>query len=232
MTAAMTTLGRPPAFSDDERQKRILDAAEEVFDQKGYGDATMEEIAQAAGMAKKTLYKYFPDKPAVFCTLINTHDDVLMAKASEAMPDDLRGQLRKLLHDLASFVLAPRQLRLTRLIIAESRKHPELAERFHSECMERALTMFLGQFDKASAALPQDETEARMIADTFLGAALGPLQFRALIMPIDHEVIVATLDERIELVTDQMLNYLNGRARTSVTPASLPTSDNSSEQPS
>lgn len=212
MTETVSTAGRPPAFSDEERRKRILDAAETVFDRKGYGDATMEEIAQAAGMAKKSVYKHFADKPAVFWALINTHDDILKADTSGAVPDNPRAQIRQLLYDLASFVLAPRQLRLTRLIIAEARKNPELAERFHSECMEKALTIFQERLDQAHAVFKTSKSDARTMADMFVGAAIGPLQFRALILPSDHAAILETMNERVELATDLMFSYLNNQA--------------------
>ena len=40
----------------------IMDAAEEVFMEKGYHDASMDEIAARAGIAKGTLYQHFPGK--------------------------------------------------------------------------------------------------------------------------------------------------------------------------
>lgn len=53
-----------------ERRKRILDAAAELILRVGLRAATMEAIARAAGVAKPTLYNYFPDKDAVFAALI------------------------------------------------------------------------------------------------------------------------------------------------------------------
>jgi AcrR family transcriptional regulator len=48
------------------RRARILTAAEAVFRAQGFRGATMEGIAEAAGMSKATLYGYFPDKEAAF----------------------------------------------------------------------------------------------------------------------------------------------------------------------
>lgn len=210
MNEPNTGAGRRKSISDDERRKLILDAAEKVFDQKGYGDTTMEEISQAAGMAKKTVYKFFPDKPTVFCELINTHDDVLKTRMSQPVPDEPLEQIRLLLHDMASFILAPRQLRLTRLMIAETHKNPELAERFHDACMEKSLTVFLERLLVVQKISRLGEAEVRGIADIFLGATIGPLQFRALLLPSHQEAILETLDDRVELAADLMLRYMNG----------------------
>lgn len=219
MTRASSTVGRPPALSDDERRKRILEASEAVFDLRGYGDATMEEIAQGAGMAKKTVYKYFPDKAAVFWALINTHDDVLKAKICGNKSDDPRQQIRQILADLATFVLAPRQLRFMRLIISEARKSPELAERFHQECVEPTLTVFLRQVDPDNAIFHTHDGNAKALADMLLGAVLGPLQFRALLMPCDDDEVLAELDRRIELATEVIFSYLDKNARRSLNPS-------------
>lgn len=44
---------------------RILDAAGGLFAERGVGDVAMGEIAAAAGCARATLYRYFPDRPAL-----------------------------------------------------------------------------------------------------------------------------------------------------------------------
>lgn len=47
----------------------ILDAARSLFAEKGFENATMEEIAESADVAKGTLYKYFPTKRTVVISL-------------------------------------------------------------------------------------------------------------------------------------------------------------------
>lgn len=48
----------------------ILDAAQQVFSKKGFHQATVEEIADAAGVGKGTVYLYFPSKKEVLVALI------------------------------------------------------------------------------------------------------------------------------------------------------------------
>jgi len=52
------------------RQERILAAAREQFLMNGLRGTSMEGIARAAGVAKPTLYKYFPDKQALFDAIV------------------------------------------------------------------------------------------------------------------------------------------------------------------
>jgi TetR/AcrR family transcriptional regulator, transcriptional repressor of aconitase len=46
----------------EERRQQILDAARQVFVQKGYASATMQDIAAEADLAAGSLYRYFPGK--------------------------------------------------------------------------------------------------------------------------------------------------------------------------
>ena len=50
----------------DSHRRRLLDAAEEVFAARGYRGATTREIANRAGLAKRMLFYYFPNKEALY----------------------------------------------------------------------------------------------------------------------------------------------------------------------
>ena len=53
------------------RNAEILDAARRVFARKGFSAASVEDIAQAAGLAKGTLYLYYPSKHAIYWAALN-----------------------------------------------------------------------------------------------------------------------------------------------------------------
>ncbi|RMH37236.1 MAG: TetR/AcrR family transcriptional regulator, partial [Deltaproteobacteria bacterium] len=50
----------------DQRRRQILDAAKRVFADKGFHQASINDIIAAAGIARGTFYLYFPGKDAVF----------------------------------------------------------------------------------------------------------------------------------------------------------------------
>ncbi len=52
-----------------QRRARIMNAAKKVFTEKGFGGATMEEIAQKAELSPATLYLYFNNKNDLFASL-------------------------------------------------------------------------------------------------------------------------------------------------------------------
>jgi AcrR family transcriptional regulator len=47
----------------------ILNAAKKVFDEKGYWEARLEDIAADVGFSKASLYNYYPDKETLFLSL-------------------------------------------------------------------------------------------------------------------------------------------------------------------
>jgi AcrR family transcriptional regulator len=53
-------------------RQHILDAAEQVIQDRGMKSATTREIARRAGCAEGSIYRYFPDKQALFHELVKT----------------------------------------------------------------------------------------------------------------------------------------------------------------
>ena len=68
-----------------QRDARIVKAAEALFLQHGLRGTTMEAIARQAGVAKPTLYSYYPDKETVFQAVVAQVNLRLQAAILEAM---------------------------------------------------------------------------------------------------------------------------------------------------
>jgi AcrR family transcriptional regulator len=83
----MTVLEQPgerPLRRDAERNRqRILAAAARVFTERGL-DATLDEVAQAAGVGVGTVYRRFPDKDSLVTELFRNRLDDLVTVAEEA----------------------------------------------------------------------------------------------------------------------------------------------------
>jgi AcrR family transcriptional regulator len=71
MTDVVTgTAGRPLSARGLDTRRRLLDAAEQVFSDLGYVDASIVKLTEAAGVAQGTFYLYFDSKKAVFDELV------------------------------------------------------------------------------------------------------------------------------------------------------------------
>ncbi len=60
-----------------EARSRILDSAKQVFDEKGYRQATMDDIAKNLGVSKGALYLYFASKEELFDAICKTAPQAL-----------------------------------------------------------------------------------------------------------------------------------------------------------
>ena len=74
----MTTLRRPPRsiksprLSSEERRDEILKAARRVFAEQGFHGTTTRELAAAAQVSEALLFKYFPNKEAIYKAMLSS----------------------------------------------------------------------------------------------------------------------------------------------------------------
>ncbi len=126
--------------SQDERRAAILDAALDVFAENGFAAARLDDVAQKAGVAKGTLYLYFPDKEALFEDLLRgvaspVLDRFAALAADQTIPAGV--MLERILEVFASQIIGTKRERLVRLIITEGPRFPRIAEFYHREVISK-----------------------------------------------------------------------------------------------
>ena len=72
----------------ETRRNAILEAAVELFKEKGYERASMNELARRLGGSKATLYGYFPSKEELFVAVVKAVATVHLADAIAALSED------------------------------------------------------------------------------------------------------------------------------------------------
>jgi AcrR family transcriptional regulator len=60
------------AAKRDERRAQLVQAAREIFGEKGYHEATVDDITKRAGVAKGTFYLYFAEKKEIYYDLVRS----------------------------------------------------------------------------------------------------------------------------------------------------------------
>jgi AcrR family transcriptional regulator len=74
---------RVTARAKEITRRRILEAAQRLFAENGYGPTTTRDIARAAGIASGTLFNYFPTKEAIVACLAGEAIDDVLAEVRE-----------------------------------------------------------------------------------------------------------------------------------------------------
>jgi AcrR family transcriptional regulator len=89
--------GRAPGY--DDQREQILARAAALFAQRGYSATSMNEVAQACGLSKATLYHYYRDKYAMLVAITEGHVQRLQALVAEVDAERLpaEGRLRCLI---------------------------------------------------------------------------------------------------------------------------------------
>lgn len=77
------------------RCSEILDAARSVFSKSSFAEVTVDEIAAAAGLAKATVYQYFPSKQDIYLAALRAGGQELLERTKSAM-DAVEGTKPKL----------------------------------------------------------------------------------------------------------------------------------------
>jgi len=69
----------------ERSHRRILDAAKEVFFRDGFMGANLDAVAEKAGVAKGTLYRYFDSKAELYVAILAHNGDIFEAKLRDVL---------------------------------------------------------------------------------------------------------------------------------------------------
>ncbi len=185
-SSAPPVRGRP---RDPRTRAAILFAARDLLERGGLTAVTIEAIAQKAGVSRPTIYRYWPNAPAVAMAAFLEKTGAASAAAS---PGSALSALRAQLHALADAFAAPAG-RSVAAMVAAAQSETELAKAFRNE--------FIARNRDATRALLERCIADRSIAepddmDVTLDLIFGPLFYRLLMghAPITRGFVDQLLD--------------------------------------
>src|SRR4051794_39294390 len=94
MAAPPTSRPSRKRLSAEDRRTAILDAALEVFSRRGYNGASIDEIANAAGISKALIYEHFPSKKDLHVSLLERHVQEIFMRLAETADTKDPGEVR------------------------------------------------------------------------------------------------------------------------------------------
>lgn len=107
-------------------RERILAAARRIFLDGPPEHATMDAVAQEAGMSKKTIYREFKSQVELLGALLLENVADMGAFPAPQPGDDIELELYGVLTRMVTHFTSPRSMALARLMISEVRRYPEL----------------------------------------------------------------------------------------------------------
>jgi AcrR family transcriptional regulator len=129
----------------EERPRQILDAALEVFGERGLTGARLDDIARRAGVSKGTIYLYFPNKEELFREVVRAIVvDRLRQAAAMAGEGNPVDELKRYLRAHWDFVRSPEFQTIFKLVTGELHNFPDLAEFYGREVVKPANELLAG----------------------------------------------------------------------------------------
>lgn len=188
-----------------DRPAEILAAALEVFAAYGFQAARLEEVAKRAGVSKGALYLYFETKAdlfrAVVTDAVSPNLERIKTLASSAVPFEQAARMG--LGMLARSVVTDRRITgVVKLVIAESRNHPELANIWHETVVEPGVALLSGLIAEAQKRGEVRPGDPRHYAFGLMGPMILSMVWRETFEPVGARPldVPALADQHLDTV--------------------------------
>ena len=166
----------------------------------GYANTTVEDIAELAGLTKRTVYNNYADKDALFTQIVV--DTIAFAEEfARALGDEfttgitatnLRAALDDLGQRLALGIIRPEVIALRRLLIGEGRAFPALAREYFDRAPGQVIDALASRFTYLGDAGLLRLTDAHRAAAQFAYLVAGE--------PLDRAMLVGTVPSKDEVL--------------------------------
>lgn len=173
--------GRPKAADAALLGRRIADAAATLFLRDGYAATSVEAIASAAGVSKRTFYARFPDKAAVFLAVVTDliHEWLQGFDEAVGVARGVEEALLTVARKMIDVALTPSALSLHVLITAESVRFPEISQALHRSGADTGTARVAALLRSHDPALTAE------------AAAIAARQFQGMVIHIPQAAAIA-----------------------------------------
>ncbi|WP_158850221.1 TetR/AcrR family transcriptional regulator [Saccharothrix deserti] len=159
----------------EEARQAVLEAADDLLVERGFAGVTIEGIAARAGVAKQTIYRWWPSKMDV---LMDAFIDDMAQEVTPPDRGDLGDDLRVHLARLAEFLTRSDSGAVFRALVGQAQHDPELAVRLRTDYLGRQRVR-----DRLPLlrAIERGELSPHLDVDAAVDQLVGPIYYRVLV---------------------------------------------------
>ncbi|SDX94961.1 transcriptional regulator, TetR family [Variovorax sp. YR634] len=171
--------GRP---RDPARLDRMLSAAREQFAQLGLEGSSMDGIAEASGVSKVTLYKYFPSKEALFNATVNEPvRQALDLDIASLDPGNPREALLRVAQSYLGLITDAAVIQHVRMLNASGARNVDLSTSFLESGPEAVITTLIKYLRACDRVRSLRIAHAQDAAEQFAAMVRGNEQLRLIL---------------------------------------------------
>jgi len=208
----MSAASRSPKWRrrKEARPAEIVQAAYQVFSEKGFAAAKLDDIAAEAGVSKGALYLYFETKQDIFEAVIREAVAPNIG-AVETMADAFPGRfdqlVRMVIPRVAELASASRIGGVLKMVIAESGNFPEIARIWHDAVVARGLGLLTRLVERAQKRGEVRPGDPRNHAVSIMSPILAAVIFRETFAPSGARVfdIPTLMEQHLDTVLPGLL---------------------------
>ena len=176
----------------EARPAEILEAALDLFTERGFNATRLEDVASRAGLSKAAIYLYFKDKTSLLMALVQATAGANIDLAGSMIAQH-QGPVAPLLQQLLEFMAGridqSRMPDLMKLVIAESRAHPEIGRFYLDNVIGQALPLFQSLIERGIASGEFRPVDPRLTVKCIVGPLVLAALWKSVFVPIGAEPI-------------------------------------------
>ena len=214
--ATRSQAGRPTSAELERRKATIIEVAMQLFVAQGYAETSLVDIAKRASVATRTLYQHFGDKEAIFEAVLSAYRDRSLMPLNGSDEDlTVYEALHRQATALCVHVFSAGSVDLMRLMVAESRRFPDLMKQVATTQFSRVLTNIRGTFERLADDGLIPDGDHMLSARLFVDLVLGNLPILAYTNWATIRPTAADIDRKLDLfITGRFGEAVAGVART------------------
>lgn len=196
-----------------DKRTVVIEAAAEIFLDKGFDQTTMDAVAARAGVSKMTVYAYYRDKMGLFEAVIKRGASMLDVNLDRTLVDAVSTPEQKLVQVATAVLKATTEahyLALLRVLLTERARRPELTLSLRRSDVPYSVGVIASILGDDAAQHGYALVDPAAHASLFLRMAAGSLQLDALVLP-DFQPDEKFFESHAQWVTQVFLSGIRPR---------------------
>ena len=195
------------APEESTKRQLIVQMAEKMFMTQAYSAVSMDALAEAVPVSKRTLYNHFKDKQSLFTAVMQGRCHLLFHKFEQTLQEnsDVKKTLTDLGEQFLGVVFEPDAINIYRTAITETAKFPALGQLFYESGPKRTqalLSSYLKKLhDKGELKVPNPE----LAAGIFLNMLTGRFHMQRL-LGVKKQITAKEKSDIIQTAVDVFLS--------------------------
>jgi AcrR family transcriptional regulator len=194
----------------EARPAEIVQAAYQVFSEKGFAAARLDAIAQRAGVSKGALYLYFDNKQEIFEAVVK--DAVApnigaIEQVALAFPGSFEQLIRMVAPRIAQVAASHDLGKVLKMVVGESGNFPEIARIWHDDVVAKGLGLITKLIARAQERGEVRAGDPRNHAVSIISPMLVGVIFRETFVPVGAKAfdIPALMQQHLDTVLPGLL---------------------------